>query len=316
MSRSAIVTGGAGFIGSHLVDRLADDGWSVLVIDDLSRGRVGRIEGARKLGDVKFHQVEIQSPDIRPVFERFAPDVVFHLAAQSGVRPSVDDPLHDANVNILGTLNVLEAGRRSGVRRIVFASSGGGIYGGRARLPVRETYTKRPDSPYGISKKAAGDYFSFYHQHAGIEHVQLALANVYGPRQDPHGEAGVVAIFSRAMLDGRQPTVYGDGTQTRDYVYVDDVVDAFVRGATLGSGLLMNIGTGRETSVQQLFELLAPLTEYLGRPRYAAAMAGDVARSVVDPSRARKHLGWEAWTSLDDGLANTVNWFRANPSPE
>ncbi len=235
---------------------------------------------------------------------------MFHLAAQASVRPSVEDPRHDADVNILGTLNVLDAAVRSGASRVVFASSGGAIYGDAVKLPARETYVQHPDSPYGISKKVVADYFRFFHQAYDLDYVLLALANVYGPRQDPYGEAGVVAIFSNAMLENRRPTIYGDGSQTRDYVFVDDVVDAFARAMNLGDGLLLNIGTGVETSVNDLYRMVARECVFREQPLFADPKPGDLARSVVDPSRAAKQLGWRAWTRLDEGLRRTVDWFR------
>ncbi|MFQ5966371.1 MAG: NAD-dependent epimerase/dehydratase family protein [Acidimicrobiia bacterium] len=306
----AIVTGGAGFIGSNLVDRLVDDGFSVLVIDDLSTGHMSHLANARRHGGLSFHQLDIRSQKIWTVFERFEPEVVFHLAAQAGVRPSVEDPLYDADVNVLGTLNVLEGARRSGASRVVFASSGGAIYGDGGKLPAQEGYAQHPDSPYGISKRAVADYFRFYKSSYDISFVLLALANVYGPRQDPYGEAGVVAIFSRAMLDGRRPSIFGDGTQTRDYVFIDDVVDAFARAMNLGDGLLFNIGTGVETSVVDLYDLVARHCKFSQPPMYDEPKPGDLQRSVVDPSRAARHLGWKAWTTLDDGIRQTVDWFR------
>jgi nucleoside-diphosphate-sugar epimerase len=294
------------------VDRLVDEGWAVLVVDDLSKGHVTRLETARQIGGITFHQMDIRSSELIPLFERFMPDVIFHLAAQSAVRPSVDDPGFDADVNIRGTINVLEAARASGARRVVFSSSGGAIYGDGVKLPARETYAQRPDSPYGISKKVVADYFRFYRRTYGIDFVLLALANVYGPRQDPYGEAGVVAIFSRTMLDRRRPTIFGDGSQTRDYVFVDDVVDAFVRGIEFGVGRLFNIGTGTETSVLELYERMARICGFDLPPIFADSKPGDLERSVVDPSRALRHLAWRSWTPLSRGLRLTVDWFRQN----
>ncbi|MDP8959496.1 MAG: GDP-mannose 4,6-dehydratase [Actinomycetota bacterium] len=312
MSRRALVTGGAGFIGSHLVDRLVDERWEVLVVDDLSKGRLDNLAQARRTGRMDFHQLDLRARELETVAGRFGPQVMFHLAAQSAVRPSVDDPQFDASVNILGTINLLQAGRAGGVERVVFASSGGAIYGEGVPLPARESYPKQPSSPYGISKKVVEDYFRFFGEEYGIDYVLLGLANVFGPRQDPLGEGGVVAIFSRAMLDGRRPVIFGDGSQTRDYVYVQDVVDAFLRAAHRGGGRLFNIGTGWETSVLELYRLLGELTGYDGSPEFAERKPGDVQRSVVDASAARQHLGWEPWTSLEKGLAETVHWFREN----
>lgn len=315
MSGRALVTGGAGFIGSHLVDRLADEGWEVLVVDDLSNGHLDRLAQARRSDRVDFHQLDIRAPELGSVTVKFGPRAIFHLAAQSAVRPSVEDPQHDASVNILGTINVLQAAQSAGVERVVFASSGGAIYGEDARLPAKESHARHPGSPYGVSKKVVEDYFAFFRKAHGIDYVLLALANVYGPRQDPFGEGGVVAIFSRAMLDGRHPVVFGDGTQTRDYVYVEDVVDAFLRGAERGRGRLLNVGTGMETSVLELYEQLAALAGYRGAPVFEAPKPGDLPRSVVDPSAAERALGWRPWTPLREGLARTVEWFRKNPPP-
>jgi UDP-glucose 4-epimerase len=246
------------------------------------------------------------------IASRFEPQTVFHLAAQIDVRRSVIDPVEDASINVLGTVNVLTAAREAGAERVVFASSGGAVYGDGASIPAMEKHKRRPASPYGISKLIVEEYFQFFAEAYGIDFVALGPANVYGPRQDPHGEGGVVAIFARAMLDGRPIRIYGDGSQTRDYVYVEDVVDAFVRAAERGGGRFLNIGTGRETSVLELVEALVPITGYRRKPDFAPALPGDVARSCLDPSRAKRALGWEPWTSLERGLALTVDWFREN----
>jgi UDP-glucose 4-epimerase len=212
---------------------------------------------------------------------------------------------------VLGTVNVLRAAVGCGARRVVFASSGGAIYGGRARLPATERTPKYPESPYGITKKIVEDYFRWFKEAYGLDYVLLAMANVYGPRQDPGLEGGVTAIFAKAMLEGRRPAIFGDGTQTRDYVFVEDTVDAYLRAADAGHGVLVNIGSGRETSVLQLYEMLARITGFPYRPEFTDAKPGDIARSVVDPGRAKKVLGWEAWTSLEEGLRRTVEWYRA-----
>jgi UDP-glucose 4-epimerase len=310
MTRTALVTGGAGFIGSHVVDRLLADGWAVLVVDDLSTGRIPNLELARTRRDFAFHQADIRSPDLRTLVERYRPDTICHLAAQASVSMSVREPVRDAEINILGTINLLEAARQAGTRRVVFASSGGAIYGSAARLPAREDRVKRPDSPYGISKKVVADYFDWYRRTYGLEYVLEGFTNVYGPRQSPHGEAGVVSIFAEAMLSGRPPTIFGDGRQTRDFVFVTDVADAVVRGAEAGDGKLLNIGTGVETSVNQIAALLVELTGSKVRPGYGPDRPGDVRRSVVDPSAAAVHLGWQASTPLREGLRRTVDYFR------
>jgi UDP-glucose 4-epimerase len=307
-----LVTGGAGFIGSTLVDRLLAEGHSVDVVDDLSSGSLANLADARAEPnhDFTFHRLDVRSDALIDLIIRRQPEVVFHLAAQADVRVSVERPSFDAEVNILGTLNVLEGARQGPTRKVVFAASGGTLYGEPEELPVRESHPQRPLSPYGVSKKAGGDYLVAYRELHGIEFTSLALANVYGPRQDPHGEAGVVAIFSGHLLRGEPCTVFGDGEQTRDFVYVDDVVDAFARAATRGSGLLANIGTGEETSVNQLYDSMAKSAGVSDPPRYAPARPGELARSSLDPARAGIHLGWKPWTNLADGSAQVLDWFR------
>jgi UDP-glucose 4-epimerase len=307
-----MVTGGAGFIGSTLVDRLLAEGCDVDVVDDLSTGALANLAEARAQRNRKcsFHRLDIRSPQLVDLVAHRRPEVIFHLAAPLDGRVSVAKPLLDAEVNLLGSLNVCEAALTAGTRKVVFAGSGGSLYGMTDALPSREGHPQRPISPSGVSKKAVGDYLHYYREVRGLEYTELALANVYGPRQDPHGEAGVVAVFAGRMLGGRQPTVFGDGTQTRDYVFVDDVVDAFVRATERGGGLLMNIGTGVETSVLELYDTLARLTGYPEPPNRAPARAGDVARSALDSGRAAIHLGWKPWTRVDEGLALTVDWLR------
>jgi len=311
MTRNAIVTGGAGFVGSHLVGLLVDNGWDVLVLDDLSSGRMEHLAEARQRAKIGIHVTDIRAPELGDVVGRFGPEVVFHLAAQSKVRPSVEDPLHDAEVNVLGTLRLLGAAAAAGTRKVVFASSGGAIYGGGAKLPVKESAAKRPESPYGISKKIVEDYFRWYREMYGLEYTLIAPANIYGPRQDPGLEGGVVAIFSLAMLKGRRPTIFGDGTQTRDFVYVGDICDAFFKAADAGDGLLLNIGSGVETSVVDLYDSLAAATGFGDRPLFEDPKPGDVARSVVDASKAKAALGWEPWTMMEEGLEQTLRWYRS-----
>lgn len=312
MSGRALVTGGAGFIGSHLSGRLMDEGWDVLVLDDLSSGHLDNLAEARARGRLKFHQLDIRHDSLISVVEHFSPDVIFHLAAQVSVIESVADPLRDVSVNVLGTINLLEAARRVSVERLVFASTGGAIYGDAVKLPAKESYAKHPGSPYGISKKAVEDYLRFYQAAYGIDFVALGLSNVYGPRQDPFGEAGVVAIFTRLMLDGKRPVIYGDGLQTRDYIYVDDVVDAFIRAAGIGGSRFLNIGTGRETTVVQLFRVIADQVGFSELPVFADPRSGELARSVLDCRAALNVLRWEPWTNLESGLAMTVDWMRKN----
>lgn len=310
MNRKAIVTGGAGFVGSHLVDLLVDEDWEVLVLDDLSSGRMDHIAEVRQRAKVGIHVTDIGAPELGDLVARFGPEVIFHLAAQSKVRPSVEDPMHDATVNVLGTLNVLQAAAGAGVRKVVFASSGGAIYGGSVKLPVKETAAKRPESPYGISKKVVADYFRWFNEFHHLDFTLIAPANIYGPRQDPGLEGGVVAIFAQSMLRSRRPTIFGDGSQTRDFVYVGDICDAFLRAADAGSGMLLNVGSGMETTILDLYDAVATATGFGDRPQFEAQKPGDVYRSVVDPSKARKALGWEAWTSLAEGLERTVKWYR------
>jgi UDP-glucose 4-epimerase len=313
MAKKALVTGGAGFIGSTLVDRLLAEGWSVDVVDDLSSGSLSNLADARAVEGHRFsfHRFDVRSPGMRDVLTRAQPDVVFHLAAQIDVRVSVANPMLDAEINVLGSLNVLEGCVAAGVKKVVFASSGGTIYGTPKKIPTPETAPQVPESPYGVAKKVVGDYLHFYREAHGLESTALALANVYGPRQDPHGEAGVVAIFSGKLLQGETALIFGDGLQTRDFVFVDDVVDAFVRASDKAGGLLLNIGTGVETNVVQLYTAMARLAKQKGKPRHAPARVGELERSALDPSRAEMHLGWKPWTSLDEGLARTLEHFRA-----
>jgi UDP-glucose 4-epimerase len=311
----AFVTGGAGFIGSNLVDRLLAEGNTVDVVDSLATGSLANLADARrsKLGRLSFHQLDIRSPDLSELMNRCRPDVVFHLAAQADVRVSVADPTLDADVNVIGSLRVLEGARSSGAQKVVFASSGGTIYGDPdpSDLPVKESHPQKPISPYGVAKKAVSDYLFAYRELHQLEFTSLALANVYGPRQDPHGEAGVVAIFAGRMLSGHPCTIFGDGKQTRDFVYVDDVVDAFARAAERGGGLVLNIGTGSETSVNRLYEAMASYAGVSEAPVRAPARPGELERSCLDPSRAEIHLGWKPWTSLEEGAAAVIDWFRA-----
>ncbi len=312
MLAKAVVTGGAGFIGANLVDRLVDEGVEVLVVDDLSSGMLSRLSSARERGHIHFHQMDVRAHELRDVVVGFTPEVVFHLAAQIDVRRSVVDPVFDADVNVTGTINLLQACRDAAVARVVFASSGGAAFGDTDKIPTSERVTRRPDSPYGVSKKVVDDYLDYYRRAHGIDYVSLGFANVYGPKQDPHGEAGVVAIFAGNLLRNRVSTIYGDGKQTRDYVFVEDVTDACWRAALQGGGRYLNIGTGVETTVVDLYDKMAGIVGSDLEPRYAAPRAGEQQRSCLDPSQAQKDLGWEAWTNLDEGLATTIGWFREN----
>lgn len=307
----AVVTGGAGFIGSTLVDRLVDDGVEVLVVDDLSHGRLEHLAAARGSGAMTFHQIDVRAPELHEAIARFQPDVVFHLAAQVDAVASVADPVADAETNVVGTVNVLAATVAANARRVVYVSSGGAIYGAAATLPANERTHRHPATPYGVSKSAADGYLRLFKEQYGLDYVSLGPSNVYGPRQDATGEGGVVAVFTARLLGGERPVVYGGGDQTRDFVYVEDVADACVRAARRGGGMYLNISTGIETAIADLAAKLGRLaTGRLVAPDYGPARGGDVLRSCLDPSAAKRKLGWEAWTDLDDGLVQTVDWFR------
>jgi UDP-glucose 4-epimerase len=308
-----LVTGGAGFIGSHLCDRLLAEGHRVIAVDDLSTGRIANLSEARGYGkEFTFFNMDLRADGLLSLFERHRPEVVMHLGAQSSVSVSMAQPVLDASVNLMGTLNVLECARRTGARKIVYAASGGTLYGEPRKLPAKETALggARPLAPYGISKKVVIDYLAFYERYQGIEWMALALANVYGPRQDPLGEAGVVAIFSSAMLAGHTPTIFGDGNQTRDYVFVDDVVHAFALASDHGAGRVVNIGTSVETSVNGLYRMLSEISRFAGEPAHGPARPGDLQRNVLDIALAADVLGWRPWTHLEDGLGETVAFLR------
>jgi UDP-glucose 4-epimerase len=310
---TVLVTGGAGFIGSHLADRLLAEGHRVVSVDDLATGRIANLAEARGYGkEFTFFNMDVRADGLLPLFERHRPEVVFHLAAQSGVRPSLDDPVLDASINLMGSLNVLECAARVETRKVVYAASGGTLYGEPKRLPAKETTAQgsRPSSPYGISKKMVLDYLGFFERYRGVDFTALALGNVYGPRQDPLGEAGVIAIFAQRMLAGKPVTIFGDGNQTRDYVFIDDVVHAFVQSLERGSGKLVNIGTGLESSVNHVFKLLADLTGYELDSEHGPLPPGELRRIALDIARAPSAIGWKPWTHLEDGLAETVAFMK------
>jgi len=307
----ALVTGAAGFIGSHVVDRLLTDGHDVVGIDDLSTGRPANLAAASAAPEFSFTESDITAPELAEVVADSRPDVVLHLAAQISVRASVADPLHDARINVLGTVNVLEAARRAGVRKVLFASSGGSIYGEPATLPVDERAPTDPHSPYAAAKVTGETYLAAYRHLHGLDYTTLALANVYGPRQDPHGEAGVVAIFTSALLRGEPTRVFGDGQQTRDYVYVGDVAEAFARATgERGGGRRFNIGTGVQTSDLQLHSAVATAAGAPDEPARAPARLGDIRAVAVDPTAAAEGLGWRPTTDLATGVAAVVAWAR------
>lgn len=307
-----VVTGGAGFIGSHIVDRLLAEGHEVDVIDDLSSGSLVHLANARSQGNRKFsfHRMDIKSSGVIDTIVKTKPDAVMHLGAQTDVTTSVAKPTFDAETNIIGSINVLQGCVKAEVSKVIFACTSG-IYGEPQKLPLREGHPMVPMSPYAVSKKAVLDYLYSYRKNFGLEYVALVLANVYGPRQGSHQEGGAVARFATQMLQRERPTIFGDGAQTRDFIYVDDVVDAFIRSIDRGSGLAMNIGTGQPTSVQQLFDLIAQKTVYKDPPRYAPKRDGEVMDSVLDYKRAELHLGFTPFTSLQDGIGRTVEWYRA-----
>jgi len=309
----ALVTGAAGFIGSTLVDRLLTDGHTVIGIDDLSSGRVANLDGARTHGAFEFVEADIVSADLIGLLAEAKPEVVYHLAAQIDVRRSVSDPQFDATVNVVGTVRVAEAARLAGVRKVVHTSSGGSVYGVPRNYPTSETAPTDPASPYAASKVAGEIYLNTFRNLHGMDCSHIAPSNVYGPRQDPHGEAGVVAIFVKALLAGEATVVFGDGSNTRDYVFVDDVVDAFVRASgSPGSGQRFNIGTGVETSDRKLHSVVAGVIGAPDAPQSAPARLGDLKRSSLDARKAELVLSWRAAVHLEDGVRRTVDYFRAS----
>jgi UDP-glucose 4-epimerase len=311
-----LVTGGAGFIGSHVADRFLERGDRVVVLDDLSSGRRENVPSG-----AEFHEMDIGSADAARLVRDGGFDVIAHLAAQIDVRRSVEDPVLDARVNILGTLNIAEAVRSSaGSRRtrVVFASTGGALYGDFVTPPNAEYMPKDPDSPYGIAKLSVEHYLAYYGRVHGLNTVVLRFGNVYGPRQDPHGEAGVVAIFCGRLLEGRPLTVFGDGRQTRDYIYVGDVAAAFLTAADASVGpperldaRAFNVGTGVETSVVDLADMLRRAAGADAPVQFAPKRPGELARSVLAPQKAASVLGWRASMPLERGLAETYAWFAA-----
>ncbi|OGK94994.1 MAG: UDP-glucose 4-epimerase [Candidatus Rokubacteria bacterium RIFCSPHIGHO2_12_FULL_73_22] len=301
-----LVTGGAGFVGSHAVDRLVADGHEVHVLDNLSTGRRGHVNARARL-----HVRDIRSPRLGETLAAARPEAVVHLAAQASVARSVADPVHDASVNVLGTIALLEACRRTGVRRVVYTSTGGAAYGDTDVLPTPEDHPLRPASPYGASKVSAERWLACWTDLTGGRALALRLANVYGPRQDPAGEAGVVAIFASRLLAGVPCVVNGDGEQTRDYVYVEDVADALARALAYPElGGAVNVATGVATSVNDLYRRLAALAGVARVPEHGPPRPGEQRRSVLDPARAKARLGWTPATPLDAGLATTLAWFR------
>lgn len=307
-----LVTGGAGFIGSHVVDAYLRAGHRVTVVDDLSTGKMSNLDSR-----VQFVKADIRDVSLDAVFKQGRFDLINHQAAHIDLRRSVAHPCHDAEVNILGTLSLLECARRYGVKRVIFASTGGAIYGEQAIYPTSESASARPTSPYGVAKLAVEHYLHYYQAVHEVQSVVLRYANVYGPRQDPYGEAGVVAIFIDRLLKGERPVIFGDGYQTRDFVFVGDVARANVlaldylqdhpRNSTL---LVMNIGTGQELSVNALFQYLARFHANAPEPIHGPEKPGEQRRSVIDPSHAKWAVGWEALVSVEEGLKKTWDWFK------
>lgn len=300
-----VVTGGAGFIGSHVAEHLFERGHEVVVVDDLSSGKPENVPEC-----ARFYDLDVRS-GCAEVFEEFRPEALCHQAAQIDVRRSVREPDFDADVNVIGTLRLLQSCARYGVGRVVFASTGGAIYGEQRRFPATEDHPQYPISPYGVSKLAGERYLHYFRVQYGLTYAALRYSNVYGPRQDPHGEAGVVAVFSGNLAAGRVSTINGNGEQTRDYVYVEDVARANVlaleNGVPSGS---YNIGTGTETSVNRLYELLQEVSGGDIPPKHGPTKPGEQPRSVVDPTRAGHFLGWRPKTKLGAGLEQTLDFFR------
>ena len=304
-----LVTGGAGFIGSNVVDGLIEAGYEVVVVDNLITGKRENVNPK-----ARFYRVDITSPDLEEVFERERPDYVNHHAAQMNVRKSVDDPMYDARVNVLGSVNLLELCRRYEVKKVIYASTGGAVYGEPLYLPVDEDHPVNPLSPYGVTKHTVEHYLYFYGANYGLRYTILRYPNIYGPRQDPHGEAGVVAIFTEKMLRNERPTIFGDGTQTRDYVYVGDVVTANLLAIDKGDGEIYNVGTGVETSVNELFEFLREAVGVDLEPIYGERRLGEVYRIAITNDKIYRDFGWKPQTPLKEGLFKTIEYYRRRGS--
>ncbi len=301
------VTGGAGFIGSHIVDRLIEKGYDVTVIDNLSTGRIENINKK-----AKFIELDINQEGLHNIFEQEKFEIVYHQAAQMNVRFSVDNPKEDAITNIIGSINLYEACKNSGVKKIIFASSGGTIYGEQVQFPADEEHPTNPCSPYGIAKLANEKYLFYYNNSYGIKTVSLRYGNVYGPRQNPKGEAGVVAIFIGKMLAGEQPVINGDGLITRDYIYIDDVVEANMKALDEKIDGIYNVGTGIETNVNTIFHKLKNLTGANCEEYHGPAKIGEQRRSVISYNKLKNECGWKPKVTFDEGLIRTVEYFKQN----
>ncbi|HBR17451.1 MAG: UDP-glucose 4-epimerase [Deltaproteobacteria bacterium RIFCSPLOWO2_12_FULL_43_16] len=302
-----LVTGGAGFIGSHIVDAYLQEGHEVSIIDDLSSGKQENINP-----QAKFFKIDVGATEVEDIFKQGRFDVVNHHAAQMDVRKSVADPIFDARVNILGSLKLLQNCVKYKVKKFIFASTGGAIYGEQEKFPAPESHPTKPLSPYGVSKLAGEHYLFFYKMTYNMSSIILRYANVYGPRQDPHGEAGVVAIFAQKLLRGEQPVINGDGMQSRDFIYVGDVVRANVLALSCNGGGVFNIGSSRETTIKQLFKELADIAVVKFQEKYGPPKNGEQRRSVIDFKHAQKVLGWSPQVSLEEGLGKTVDYFKSN----
>jgi len=300
-----LVTGGAGFIGSHIVDALIEQGHQVVVVDNLATGFSENINPS-----ARFYEVNICDKELADIFEQERPEIVSHQAAQMVVARSVNEPIFDAQENILGSINVILNCVRFGVKKIIYASSGGAVYGEPQYLPVDEKHPINPVSQYGISKHTVEHYLHLYGLQYGLNYVVLRYPNVYGLRQNPDGEAGVVAIFASQMLKGEQPTIYGSGDKTRDYTHVSDVVAANLLAMEQGNNDIYNVGTGVETSDKEMFDTLAKMFGYSGEPRYAPVRPGEIYRICLDASKAQRELGWQARLSLKEGLLQTIGYYR------
>ncbi|MGH2823263.1 MAG: NAD-dependent epimerase/dehydratase family protein [Thermoleophilaceae bacterium] len=305
-----LVTGGAGFIGSNLVDALIARGDEVTVVDDVSTGKRHNLDQAQANG-AELMELDIRDAEaVHAAIDRARPEAIFHLAAQIDVRKSVADPANDSRINVEGTVNVLRAAQAHGVRRFVNTSTGGAIYGEGQIIPAPEDHPVAPEAPYGLSKLCAEQYCELFTRLHGLSTISLRYGNVYGPRQDPLGEAGVIAIFCGKLLDNQRPIIFGDGLQVRDYIYVSDVVDANLKAADSTTTGAINVGTGVESTVLDIVEALAPLADGAFEPEHAPERPGEVRRIALDASRARQELGWEAVTGLQDGLERTLASLR------
>ncbi len=304
-AKKAIVTGGAGFIGSHVCDALIERGFEVAVIDNLSSGKLQNLAPG-----ATFYQADIRDKSIAEIFAKEQPQYLFHLAAQMDVRRSVADPAYDADVNIGGTINLIEAGRAVGLKKTIYASTGGAVYGEPKNIPADEQTAVAPLCPYGISKHTVEHYLELYRKLYGMSYTVLRYANVYGPRQDPHGEAGVVAIFSQLLLAGKQPRIFGDGSKTRDYVFVADIVAANMLALEKGDSAVVNLGWGTQTTDQQIFDGVRDAAGCDIKPEYAPKRLGEVEYIALNASLAKKVLGWRPKVELKEGLRRAVEFYR------